>query len=203
MEVVRITNLTTAPTNRVMATTHATISALLKVTTICRTAPSVPLIATLLHLTPTMMKASPPWRNQHFLMTKSQPQPLWMILFLNFDLSSWLLMQLMGASHSIFSWRVLLNHGSPFLPAGTNIDPDPQGSHNFTTKTSTLTTNTIVHLKVQFPDLAPGHHFNSMFSFHMHTRPNTSSAAILGCDMLRHLQIQFDFFDLTTSCQTQ
>jgi RNase H-like domain found in reverse transcriptase/Reverse transcriptase (RNA-dependent DNA polymerase)/Integrase zinc binding domain/Retroviral aspartyl protease len=90
-----------------------------------------------------------------------------------------------GASRSIIDQH--------YLPEGTTVLPDPQGSRTFTTKTGTFTTDSIVHLKVDFPDLAPGRHFKVTFSVDNTPRPHASFAAILGCDMLRQLQIQFDF----------
>jgi Retroviral aspartyl protease len=93
-----------------------------------------------------------------------------------------------GASRSIINYHC--------LPEGTKILPDPQGTRTFTTQTGTFSTDTIAHLKIQLPDVAPQYHVQATFSIHKTTNPKATYAAILGRDMLRQLKIQFDFTSL-------
>jgi Retroviral aspartyl protease len=94
-----------------------------------------------------------------------------------------------GASRSIINYNC--------LPKETKILPVPQGTRTFTTKTGTFTTDGIAQLTIQLPDISTKDNFQTTFSIHKTTNPNATYAAILGRDMLRKLQIQFDFSSST------
>jgi hypothetical protein len=132
-------------------------------------------------------------KNQCFSMIPSRSPQSMMIQYLK---NSWEL----TIPSSPQYWRFTLHHWPPLPSRRHHSSPDPQGIRTFTTKTGSITTDSIVHLKVDFPDLAPGRHFKVRFSIDNTFCPHTSFAAILGCHMLWQLchmlwqlQNQFDF----------
>jgi hypothetical protein len=78
------------------------------------------------------------------------------------------------------------------LPKDIKIIPDPVGTRTFSTKAGTFTTTHIAKVRLTFPDLAP----QRQFSIDMHidnSHRQSSFNAILGCDMLHHIGIGFNF----------